>query len=125
VILFLAVSMMDSMNSCMEEYVRSGLKLGANVSSVSCDDANDGKPRIKISVANAGKVPLAGITLSVTKATTPPVWKALHMPPRPKSHTQQRLLCCCSPFSLLTFRPKQTDFIRTPGGQSFERRRRP
>lgn len=70
-VLLLAVSMMDSMNSCMEEYVRSGLKLGATVSSAPRYDANDGKPHIKISVANTGKMPLTGITLSVMKATTP------------------------------------------------------
>eukprot|EP00285_Hemiselmis_virescens_P007150 CAMPEP_0173397022 /NCGR_PEP_ID=MMETSP1356-20130122/37188_1 /TAXON_ID=77927 ORGANISM="Hemiselmis virescens, Strain PCC157" /NCGR_SAMPLE_ID=MMETSP1356 /ASSEMBLY_ACC=CAM_ASM_000847 /LENGTH=98 /DNA_ID=CAMNT_0014356185 /DNA_START=12 /DNA_END=304 /DNA_ORIENTATION=- len=65
-----SLAMMNQMNTCMEEYVRSGLVLSATLSNPKAHSA-DGTagPILTVSARNTSRVPMSGVTLSVSLKT--------------------------------------------------------
>jgi hypothetical protein len=57
---------MNSMNSCMEEYVRASLDLRPSVDK--CDKGSEQgiRPQFSIVISNTGKIPLQGVSVSVS-----------------------------------------------------------
>ena len=67
-----SLNMMNSMNECMEEYVRGNIKLNVDVCPANGSYTHEGdrlSPTLKITVLNTGRFPVRDLTLSLSLQT--------------------------------------------------------
>jgi hypothetical protein len=74
---YCTVGMMNSMNSCMEEYIRSSLVLRVQVQRANYS-TKENRPRLDITASNSGKMPLANVEIYVSM-TSPLCCSEKHM----------------------------------------------